>query len=212
MKTFRQFITESQESLDKIGSAWRRKYPGMKFHSTLSNSGDVRLHAIEVPKEKRNQGIGSRAIKGLTRYADKQNKRVTLTPQADKGKKGKLEKFYKSFGFNKNSGRNKDFSVSDSRIRNPKLSEELIMELFGQVQRIQKQIKNTTDKNTKKALRDKLKRVRERDRKIKSVTRKANRVLTKQSRNSGRRIARSKPVRKAKDFLVKTTLGALLPF
>lgn len=123
MKTFKEFMCESQEVLDKIGSAWQRKHPGMKFHSTMGNQGDIRLHAIEVPKEKRGQGIGTRAMKGLTNYADKQQKRVTLTPQADKGKKGKLEKFYKSFAFKANSGRNKDFTIRDSRIRNPQQSQ-----------------------------------------------------------------------------------------
>lgn len=122
MKTYRQFVAESQEVLDKIGSAWQRKHPGMKFHSTMGNQGDIRLHAIEVPKEKRGQGIGTRAMKGLTNYADKQQKRVTLTPQADRGKKGKLEKFYKSFDFKANSGRNKDFTTRDSRIRSPQQS------------------------------------------------------------------------------------------
>jgi GNAT superfamily N-acetyltransferase len=124
MKTYQQFIQEAKlpksDALETIGRNLEKRTPGMKFHATPSQTGDIRLHSIEVPKEKQGQGIGSRALKGLTTFADKQNKRVTLTPQADKGKKGKLEKFYQRFGFRPNKGRNKDFSVSDTRIREPK--------------------------------------------------------------------------------------------
>jgi GNAT superfamily N-acetyltransferase len=124
MKTYQQFIQEAKlpksDALETIGRNLEKRTPGMKFHATPSQTGDIRLHSIEVPKEKQGQGIGSRALKGLTTFADKQNKRVTLTPQADKGKKGKLEKFYQRFGFKPNKGRNKDFSVSDTRIREPK--------------------------------------------------------------------------------------------
>ena len=58
-------------------------------------------------------------MKGLTKYADKQKKRMTLTQDPDPGKKAKLAKFYKSHGFQKNSGRKRDFSTRDTDIRNP---------------------------------------------------------------------------------------------
>lgn len=118
MRTFNQFISESQEVLDKITTNWRRMHPGMKFHVTNSGN-DIRVHSIEVPKEKRNQGIGTRAITGVQNYARSQGKRVTLTPAPDPRKKAKLNRFYKNLGFKPNSGRTKDFSVSDSRIWDP---------------------------------------------------------------------------------------------
>ena len=58
-------------------------------------------------------------MKGLTRYADKQKKRMTLTQDPDPGKKAKLAKFYKSHGFQKNSGKKRDFTTRDTDIRNP---------------------------------------------------------------------------------------------
>jgi GNAT superfamily N-acetyltransferase len=63
------------------------------------------------------KGIGTRVMKGLTKYADKQKKRVTLTQDLDKGKKAK---FYKSHGFEKNRGRSRDFTTRDTDIRNPR--------------------------------------------------------------------------------------------
>jgi hypothetical protein len=123
MKTYQQFIREAKQSkpdaIQTISKNLERRTPGMKFHVYPSQTGDIKLHSLEVPKEKRNQGIGSHALKNLTTFADKQNKRVTLTPEAEKGKKAKLDKFYKRFGFKPNKGRSKDFSVSDTMIRNP---------------------------------------------------------------------------------------------
>lgn len=205
MKTYRQFIAESQESLDKISSAWKRKHPGMKFHSTVGTQGDIRLHVIEVPKEKRGKGIGTRAMKGLTSYADKQQKRVTLTPQADKGYKGKLDKFYRGFDFKTNKGRNKDFTVSDTRIRDPKLREEIIFELFGQETRLKNKIKNTKDTATRKALRDRLKRVQKRNKTIKTTAKKVTRFVT-------RRTKKAKLGKKIGGAIVRTALGAIMPF
>lgn len=120
MRTYTEFLVESQEALRKISAAWERKHPGMKFSAHQDQSGDIRLHSIEVPKEKRGQGIGSRAIKGLSNFADKNKKRITLTQQAEKGYKGKLDKFYRERGFVPNKGRNRDFTTRDTMIRNPR--------------------------------------------------------------------------------------------
>jgi GNAT superfamily N-acetyltransferase len=123
MKTYQQFILEAKQpkrdAVQTISKNLERRTPGMKVHAYPSQTGDISLHSLEVPKEKRNQGVGSHAMRNLTRFADKQNKRVILTPEAERGKKVKLDKFYKRFGFKPNKGRNKDLSVSDTMIRNP---------------------------------------------------------------------------------------------
>jgi GNAT superfamily N-acetyltransferase len=124
MKTYQQFIQEAKlpksDAIKTIGKNLERRTPGMKVHVYPSQTGDLKLHSLEVPKERRNQGIGSHVLENITGFADRQNKRVTLTPEAEKGKKAKLDKFYKRFDFKSNKGRNKDFSVSDTRIREPK--------------------------------------------------------------------------------------------
>jgi GNAT superfamily N-acetyltransferase len=120
MKTFEQFLTEAKpfkpDALETISRNVERKH-GMKFFATPHHGNDIRLHNIEVPKEKRGQGIGTRALRGLTKFADRTGKRIVLSPAPEKGKKEKLNKFYRSFGFVANKGRNKDFSVSDTMIR-----------------------------------------------------------------------------------------------
>jgi GNAT superfamily N-acetyltransferase len=123
MKTFKQFISEAKapdsDALHTITKNYERRYPGMKFVVTRGNYGDLRVHSLEVPKHQRRQGIGSRAMKGLTKYADNTNKRITLSQQPEPRYKGKLQKFYSNFEFKPNKGRNKDFTVSDTHIRNP---------------------------------------------------------------------------------------------
>jgi len=68
------------------------------------------------------KGIGTRVMKGLTKYADNQKKRITLNQDPDKGNepKEKLAKFYKSHGFEKNRGRSRDSTTRDTDIRNPR--------------------------------------------------------------------------------------------
>ena len=126
MKTFNQFIAEAKEArppkevLAKIDKAYGRKYPGTNVDVSHDNkSGDLRVNQLFVPPKQQGKGIGTRVMKGLTKYADKQNKRMTLTQDPDPGKKAKLAKFYKSHGFQKNSGRKRDFSTRDTDIRNP---------------------------------------------------------------------------------------------
>ena len=127
MKTFTQFLQEAkaakppQEVLNKISRAYGKKHRGVNVDASHSDkSGDIRLHNIWIPPEKRSQGIGGRIMKGLSKYADKQGKRITLNQAPEKGKKEKLAKFYKSHGFQANKGRNKDFTTKDTHIRNPK--------------------------------------------------------------------------------------------
>ena len=119
MKTYNQFLFETEDALRKISSAWERKH-GMKLHAYKNRSGDIELHSLEVPKEKRNSGLGSRALKGLKSYAKRTNSRIVLTAQAEKGKKASLERFYKRHGFKRNSGRTRDFTTRHTHIHSPK--------------------------------------------------------------------------------------------
>ena len=80
----------------------------------------------------------------------------------------------------------------------------IIVELFGQEYRLKKKIQSTTDSATKKNLRDRLSKVQKRNRKIKST-------VSKVSRTTGRKIARSKTLKKAGKFIGRTILGSIIP-
>lgn len=120
MKTYKEFITESQKVLDKISSAYSKKHRGVNVDASYDERHNrIRVNNIWIPPHLRNQGIGSRIMKGLSNYADRNNMTSTLTQAPDKGKKEKLNKFYKSYGYEPNKGRNKDFTTRDTHIRKP---------------------------------------------------------------------------------------------
>lgn len=89
----------------------------------VGERGDtLTLSKVVVPKDQRGGGIGSEFMRALTEYADANGKRVALSPSTDFGGSsvGRLKDFYKQFGFVENKGRNKDFRISESMIREPK--------------------------------------------------------------------------------------------
>jgi len=61
-------------------------------------------------------------MEDLIRFADERGLQIRLNPSDELGATslGRLERFYKRFGFVKNSGRNKDFSISERFYRDSK--------------------------------------------------------------------------------------------
>jgi len=82
-------------------------YPDVRIYIS-ENDKQIYLHNLQVPPEKRGQGIGKNIIKLLKDYAKLKNKPLSLEPSPDRGYKKKLEKFYKDLGFVPNKGRNLD--------------------------------------------------------------------------------------------------------
>ncbi len=84
---------------------------------------DLILDNLIVPKDKRNQGIGSQAMKAISDFADRNGMRLVLTPgvRDPKGQgttsRNRLVRFYRRFGLIPNKGRNKDFSISEGMLR-----------------------------------------------------------------------------------------------
>ena len=80
----------------------------------------VKLHLIKIPKDKRNQGIGTKTMRQVLDYVDDQGLLMTLTPSSEFGSsKRRLVEFYKSFGFRLNSGPHRDLRFKDTMIRKP---------------------------------------------------------------------------------------------
>lgn len=105
MKTFKQFISEANQpkpdALKTITKNWERKHKGMTAQASYTPSGSIRLHNIFVPKYNQGRGIGSRFMKGLSRYADKSEKDIRLSQSAAPGKERDLKRFYRKFSFKK---------------------------------------------------------------------------------------------------------------
>lgn len=94
------------------------------FDLSLSREGDLSLNLIVVSRGAQRAGLGSKVIRQLTRFADANGLRLTLTPATPRdgiGTTGKsrLVEFYKRFGFVENKGRNADLSLSAGMYREP---------------------------------------------------------------------------------------------
>jgi hypothetical protein len=97
----------------------KKRFPSLDF--SVSESDDViRLNKLVVPKDQRNQGVGSEFMRDLTQYADEAGKPIALTADGDfGGSKAGQRRFYKRAGFEDNKGKNKDFSISEGMVRRP---------------------------------------------------------------------------------------------
>lgn len=98
VKLFEQFINEAMV-LGELED---------EFNITLDlydNGRWLELSKIVIPKESRGSGIGSKVMQRIVDFADKEGKKIYLTPSKDFGASSvsRLEKFYKGFGFEKNT-------------------------------------------------------------------------------------------------------------
>lgn len=109
---------------EKFADYLSNKY-GASVRLYLTQKRDLHLQHLEVPKEKRKQGIGSAIMQEIEKFADERGYRVVLktaVKDSDFGttSSGRLKKFYKRFDFVENKNRNKDFSISENMYRKPK--------------------------------------------------------------------------------------------
>jgi predicted GNAT family N-acyltransferase len=117
MESWRRFLIK--ENVRSLSSELEKQF---NVQLSLSELGDIiSINKIIIPEEQRGAGIGSEVMKKIIEYADVNQKIISLTPTEDYGgKKSKLIKFYKKFGFVDNKGKNKNFETTDTMIRNPK--------------------------------------------------------------------------------------------
>jgi GNAT superfamily N-acetyltransferase len=106
-------LLDTNAGVDAISDAWKAR--GVR--STIHESDDsIKLADILVPRADRSGGVGTEFMDELVAYADKQGKRLDLTPATKNSESGttsrsRLVNFYKRFGFVENKGRNKDFRL-----------------------------------------------------------------------------------------------------
>ncbi len=94
---------------------------GVKLDA-FGGDGQIHLGRIEVPKESRGHGLGERVMGKLLKLADKHGQTLTLTPSGKwGGSVPKLKKWYARLGFVPNKGRHKDYEISDTMYRLPRV-------------------------------------------------------------------------------------------
>lgn len=95
-------------NVEELTAQIENLFPGVEFYVS-ENDLKIEVHSLRVPPNKQNQGWGSAILQMVKDYAKQVQKPVILSPEADRGKKGALERFYKKNGFIYNRGRNKDY-------------------------------------------------------------------------------------------------------
>jgi len=85
------------------------------------DSASAVIHAIQVKKSNRGEGVGSSIMKELINFADDHGLILLLTPSTDFGATSvnRLRRFYGQFGFKRNLGKFKDYRFSEAMIRQP---------------------------------------------------------------------------------------------
>lgn len=109
--------TAPAAGLSDIKAKYRDDVQYLFMHESADT---VYLDNIVVKVQNRGKGVGQRILDDIIGYADRNGKRVALTPTSEFGTQKRLEKWYKKNGFVKNSGRNADYSLNETMYRNPK--------------------------------------------------------------------------------------------
>jgi hypothetical protein len=120
----KEFLNESLENFaDQVKSSL-----GLKQFALIDKGDDIILSSLMIGKGNQGKGLGTKAMQSLIDYADKNNKRIILTPGTKSAIDGttsrnRLVKFYKRFGFKESKGRNIDFVLGAGKMyREPKSS------------------------------------------------------------------------------------------
>ena len=79
----------------------------------------VSIDNLVIKPEKRNNGIGQNILTDIMKYADVNNKTITLTPTKEFGTYEQLKSWYKKNDFVENKGKNTDLRISDTMYRTP---------------------------------------------------------------------------------------------
>lgn len=114
-------IYDKQNELNIFVTSLKEKYPMVDIRLYIRGN-DLKLDHIVVKKEFRKTGIGSAIMREICNFADKHGYRITLTtgirdPHFGTTSGDRLKKFYSRFGFKRNFGKNKDYSLSDNMYR-----------------------------------------------------------------------------------------------
>ena len=114
----------------------------------------ISINNMVVKEELRNNGVGQNILDDIIKYADENNKIITLTPTTEFNTQNKLKKWYKENGFIENKGRNTDFTISDTMYKLPNTNNntKLSQDSIGKWQEFLEN--NSINKGTKTTIQD----------------------------------------------------------
>ena len=121
LKDIEEFMVEGFKKPSIIQGILRSEYKNeIEKLFIFEKPESMELSVLRVKHGYRDQGVGKNIMKKLIDYADKNNKIIHLTPSDTWGSSIiRLKKYYKSFGFVMNKGKNKNYLYNDTMIRYP---------------------------------------------------------------------------------------------
>lgn len=106
LESFHEQHTDKSLEVSNLESKLLSSYPELQdLHLYIAADKTLFISSIRVKKEFRGNGIGSKVMNEIIRFADLNKLIVTLSPQPEPRYKEKLNKFYKQYGFIPNKGR-----------------------------------------------------------------------------------------------------------
>ena len=124
-----QIVPAKPDALtDDTVAAWvdevKARIGGLQeFRVSIDGAGDLHLETIVVDQRAQGAGLGAIVMRELTAFADQHRTRIVLTPTplAEHGSTSaeRLTAFYERFGFVKNDGETRDFSIAAGMYREP---------------------------------------------------------------------------------------------
>lgn len=108
------------ESLEALVQGWAPL--GVEIDAEVNVKWKIlHLSRLEVRKDLRKQGLGTKAMQDLVDLADQFGLMITLSPAKEFGATSveRLRRFYRRFGFVRNRGRYKRFEIMDAMYRRP---------------------------------------------------------------------------------------------
>lgn len=102
---------ENDDQLQQLIKSLKAQHPEIQSLFVYESGHEVKLDDITILPEMRGKGVGSIVMQALKQFAASVGKPLVLTPDANKGKKGALDRFYRGHGLIYNKGRNKDYSL-----------------------------------------------------------------------------------------------------
>jgi GNAT superfamily N-acetyltransferase len=119
----REAARDAAEAGRKVAAAVedvKRSNPNIKLDAYVNRQGVLTVYRIVVPEAARGRGAGSETMRRLTAIADRSGLTMALSPTAHfGGSLPRLREFYRRLGFQPNTGRGRDLSISETMIRRP---------------------------------------------------------------------------------------------
>ena len=118
-RTRGQAMPDYYDSADTFQDHWNSL--GVKNRTNIYGGKYIKPNMIVVDEVNRGAGLGTQFMEDLTRFADAKGLQIRISPTKEFGATSvnRLKSFYKRFGFVENSGRNKDYAISDTMYREP---------------------------------------------------------------------------------------------